>query len=389
MTNRTKTAEGIVCRCSSRIAKSGSTAYEFFIDKERFSYFVSKDNQDKSFLLRDGDCVRFDFQTRRLRTGTRSTYNVIDPGTVEFLYFHGSAANGYVYVLSNVSMPGLLKIGYTETTPLKRAADLSTATGVPTPFKVEWSLSIDGDAELVEKRTHAALDRHRSGKEFFKVSIETARLAIHQAYAELYPEAAGIDHTAILGERAVEQEKERKEAIARVMDERARKAFESTPEGRWRLNGSCHVILQAYSRLPDKTARSLFARLISGPGEDWLEIEVIGRGLCHEKPWRVIARGRQNGRELEYCTGRVDIGDCETLPQALDFVQNLLSKHRNINHQISVDVSNRLCFDPSPGDASIVTGRESVRVDGLFSMHFRNQADQVELHNSDLLWRYE
>lgn len=44
---------------------------------------------------------------------------------------------GWVYVLSNPCMPGIYKIGMTTTSPEVRARELSSATGVPAPFKVE------------------------------------------------------------------------------------------------------------------------------------------------------------------------------------------------------------------------------------------------------------
>ena len=48
---------------------------------------------------------------------------------------------GYVYILVNDSMPGLIKIGKTARNSLARAKDLSSSTGVPTPFKVAFELS--------------------------------------------------------------------------------------------------------------------------------------------------------------------------------------------------------------------------------------------------------
>ncbi len=47
------------------------------------------------------------------------------------------SGNGYVYVLMNSSMRGLVKIGKTEREPEERAKELSASTGVPTPFMVE------------------------------------------------------------------------------------------------------------------------------------------------------------------------------------------------------------------------------------------------------------
>ena len=44
---------------------------------------------------------------------------------------------GYVYCMSNECMPGLFKIGMTLDDPETRAKELSSATGVPFPFRVE------------------------------------------------------------------------------------------------------------------------------------------------------------------------------------------------------------------------------------------------------------
>ena len=41
---------------------------------------------------------------------------------------------GYVYILENASMPGLIKIGKTSRDSVERARELSSATGVPTGF---------------------------------------------------------------------------------------------------------------------------------------------------------------------------------------------------------------------------------------------------------------
>ena len=43
---------------------------------------------------------------------------------------------GWVYVLTNPAMPGLVKIGLTSRNPQVRAAELTQATGVPAPFVI-------------------------------------------------------------------------------------------------------------------------------------------------------------------------------------------------------------------------------------------------------------
>lgn len=76
-------------------------------------------------------------------------------------------SKGYVYVLSNPSMPGLVKVGRSESDPQIRAAQLYT-TGVPEPFEIEFVWFCEEHEEL-EKGVHAAFSQARkSGREFFE-----------------------------------------------------------------------------------------------------------------------------------------------------------------------------------------------------------------------------
>lgn len=86
-----------------------------------------------------------------------------------------SPVKGYIYVLSNDSMPGLLKIGYTERDVSLRCSELNT-TGVPTKFKIQSVIpSIDSPVE-VEKRIHEKMDKYRKSgnREFFELDVVTA-----------------------------------------------------------------------------------------------------------------------------------------------------------------------------------------------------------------------
>lgn len=78
----------------------------------------------------------------------------------------------WVYVLSNPSMPGLLKIGYTKQLPDLRAYQLSTATGVAIPFRVEYSFKCH-EGEFLEAEVHKHLDSYRvsNNREFFNVEL--------------------------------------------------------------------------------------------------------------------------------------------------------------------------------------------------------------------------
>lgn len=46
---------------------------------------------------------------------------------------------GWVYIITNKSMPGLLKIGYTMKDPRSRAKELE-GTGIPTPYEVVYEV---------------------------------------------------------------------------------------------------------------------------------------------------------------------------------------------------------------------------------------------------------
>ena len=81
----------------------------------------------------------------------------------------------YVYVLGNESMPGIVKIGYTDKEPMLRAIELSSATGIPMPFKVlkEYPFATLTRAQKEEKRLHSLFEKHRvnTNREFFRLSV--------------------------------------------------------------------------------------------------------------------------------------------------------------------------------------------------------------------------
>jgi hypothetical protein len=82
---------------------------------------------------------------------------------------------GFLYILVNPSMPGLLKIGKTTRFPDERAAELSADTGLPTRFMVayDWSVS---DCDAAETQVHDLLKSFRinSDREFFALPLKQA-----------------------------------------------------------------------------------------------------------------------------------------------------------------------------------------------------------------------
>ena len=80
---------------------------------------------------------------------------------------------GYVYCLSNDTMPGIYKIGRTDRTVEERMRELFS-TGVPVPFKCEFSKRVR-NSKKIESDLHFALNEHRvhRSREFFRISIDT------------------------------------------------------------------------------------------------------------------------------------------------------------------------------------------------------------------------
>jgi hypothetical protein len=85
------------------------------------------------------------------------------------------AQSGYIYVLYNPSANGVVKIGKTQRNPDERAKELSSATGVPTPFVVIYQ-SIFQDCVGAELFIHTKLDKYRvaNNREFFQLPIYLA-----------------------------------------------------------------------------------------------------------------------------------------------------------------------------------------------------------------------
>jgi hypothetical protein len=93
-----------------------------------------------------------------------------------------------VYILTNPSMPGLIKIG--RTTNLEaRVMALSSSTSAPEPFQVAYAAIVE-DAAFVERALHAAFSMHRmTGREFFRMPAENAIAALSLAELEQVAEA--------------------------------------------------------------------------------------------------------------------------------------------------------------------------------------------------------
>lgn len=84
---------------------------------------------------------------------------------------------GFVYVLSNPSMPGIVKIGRSARHPELRAQELyKTSSGVPEPFVLEFAIYCKEDHEGAEEWVHenVHMSRVNGSREFFRLEVNKA-----------------------------------------------------------------------------------------------------------------------------------------------------------------------------------------------------------------------
>jgi len=81
---------------------------------------------------------------------------------------------GFIYALINPSLEGLVKVGSTTRDPETRASELSSATGIPTPFIVAYSIRVN-DTISAEAYVHTSLEkkgfRTAANREFFHAQL--------------------------------------------------------------------------------------------------------------------------------------------------------------------------------------------------------------------------
>lgn len=93
---------------------------------------------------------------------------------------------GVVYVLSNESMPGLVKIGQTSRKIDERLRELSISTGVPLPFSCD-AIFNSANPNEDEQRIHQRLSAVRvsDNREFFRLKSQEAVDAIKNILGRL------------------------------------------------------------------------------------------------------------------------------------------------------------------------------------------------------------
>ena len=100
-----------------------------------------------------------------------------------------NSQEGYIYVMSNESMSGILKIGVTERTPDLRLKEANSSTWIPTPFKIEFAKKVTY-AKQKESTIHKLLtqytERVNHRREFFRISLDEIRVYFDLMDGELW-----------------------------------------------------------------------------------------------------------------------------------------------------------------------------------------------------------
>ena len=86
---------------------------------------------------------------------------------------------GWVYIITNRAMPGLIKIGFSTKDPVLRAQELSH-TGAPHPYSVAYDALVF-EPRALEQEMHAILSAKKEGKEWFRLTVSEAVRSIRSA----------------------------------------------------------------------------------------------------------------------------------------------------------------------------------------------------------------
>lgn len=108
---------------------------------------------------------------------------------------------GYVYVLTNPAMPGMVKLGCTGQQDVTVRKDQLFTTGVPLPFSLEFACRVQNFKE-VEVALHTAFQPHRvsPNREFFEITPQQAiailkLLHVEDVTAEIAVETGSVPET--------------------------------------------------------------------------------------------------------------------------------------------------------------------------------------------------
>ena len=143
--------------------KTYDVSFEDILNSTHGDYTIIENNPLLTKIKAYGECF-----TKIKESGDTPVLNYLVDNNSSF---------GYIYVMVNPSLPNLVKIGKTTREPNERAKELSSATGVPTPFILVYHKPFK-DCHLAELVIHKYLEKEgarvNDNREFFQISTTQA-----------------------------------------------------------------------------------------------------------------------------------------------------------------------------------------------------------------------
>lgn len=135
--------------------------------------------------------------------------------------------SGYIYILNNQYITGLLKIGFTTRDPQDRVRELSSHTGVPGKFNLVYAWEVENPS-YVEKVVFSTLKKYRAEGEFFSITSDEAKSKI----IEILQRLGQVDESGItISQKARDILRNQEEEKIREQQSRIKNCQES-----WRNN---------------------------------------------------------------------------------------------------------------------------------------------------------
>ncbi len=110
--------------------------------------------------------------------------------------------NGYIYILTNQSMPNIVKVGKTKNNPEIRLNQLSSATGVPEKFELYKSYEVT-NCDDAERFAHLVLERvfgrPNLNREFFSGQAQDITSVLDEALVRFLVKIDDYDITYFSG----------------------------------------------------------------------------------------------------------------------------------------------------------------------------------------------
>jgi hypothetical protein len=149
---------------------------------------------------------------------------------------------GFIYIMSNPSMPNMLKIGQSSKDPNEQRLSELDNTSVPLPFALEYYAFID-EYKKVELQTHRELDIYRvrggvSSREFFK------DINVYQAISTIQKICKEKGYSIRFEETKLDLEKVKKEQLLELQEKSSKENIQYNNQSAKMINENLYSHLE-------------------------------------------------------------------------------------------------------------------------------------------------